>query len=85
MVKIVYHTGYPEVDSSDPASKSGRERRSRSPGDKDEVLGWRIGMREEGYVKKRVVITGSTKGIGLGLAVEFLKRDCSVVVSGRGK
>ena len=29
------------------------------------------------------VITGSTKGIGYGLAEEFLKRGCSVVVSGR--
>lgn len=32
---------------------------------------------------KTVVITGSTKGIGLGLAKAFLARDCSVVVSGR--
>ena len=30
-----------------------------------------------------VVITGSTKGIGLGLAREFLKRDCRVVISSR--
>ena len=30
-----------------------------------------------------VVITGSTKGIGLGLAKAFLARDCSVVISGR--
>ncbi|RMF97723.1 MAG: SDR family oxidoreductase [Candidatus Schekmanbacteria bacterium] len=34
---------------------------------------------------KSVVITGSTKGIGLGLALEFLKRGCSVVISGRNK
>jgi len=34
---------------------------------------------------KSVVITGSTKGIGLGLAEEFLKRDCSVALSGRNK
>lgn len=32
---------------------------------------------------KTIVITGSTRGIGLGLAKEFLKRDCAVVVSGR--
>lgn len=32
---------------------------------------------------KTVVITGSTKGIGFGLAEEFLKRGCQVVVSGR--
>jgi len=34
---------------------------------------------------KAVVITGSTKGIGLGLAREFLKRDCSVAISSRSK
>ena len=34
---------------------------------------------------KTVVITGSTKGIGLGLAREFLKRDCSVVISSRSR
>jgi short-subunit dehydrogenase len=34
---------------------------------------------------KTVVITGSTRGIGHGLAVEFLKRGCAVVVSGRSK
>lgn len=32
---------------------------------------------------KTVVITGSTRGIGYGLAQEFLKRGCQVVVSGR--
>jgi MFS family permease len=32
---------------------------------------------------KTVVITGSTRGIGYGLADEFLKRGCKVVVSGR--
>lgn len=32
---------------------------------------------------KTVVITGSTRGIGYGLAQEFLKRNCQVVVSGR--
>jgi short-subunit dehydrogenase len=34
---------------------------------------------------KSVVITGSTKGIGLGLAKEFSKRECSVFLSGRNK
>jgi len=32
---------------------------------------------------KSIVITGSTRGIGRGLAHEFLARGCSVVVSGR--
>jgi short-subunit dehydrogenase len=32
---------------------------------------------------KSVVITGSSKGIGLGLAKEFLKRGCAVALSGR--
>lgn len=32
---------------------------------------------------KVVVVTGSTRGIGLGLADAFLARDCSVVVNGR--
>lgn len=34
---------------------------------------------------KTVVITGSTRGIGFGMAREFLKRDCRVVISSRGK
>lgn len=34
---------------------------------------------------KTVVITGSTRGIGRGLAEEFLARDCQVVVSGRSQ
>jgi NAD(P)-dependent dehydrogenase (short-subunit alcohol dehydrogenase family) len=34
---------------------------------------------------KTVVITGSTRGIGFGLAHEFLKRGCNVVVSGRSQ
>ncbi|MGI9622542.1 MAG: SDR family NAD(P)-dependent oxidoreductase [Acidimicrobiales bacterium] len=34
-------------------------------------------------MSKRIVITGSTRGIGNGLAHEFLKRNCSVAVSGR--
>jgi NAD(P)-dependent dehydrogenase (short-subunit alcohol dehydrogenase family) len=32
-----------------------------------------------------VVVTGSTRGIGLGLARELLKRGCRVVVSGRSQ
>lgn len=32
---------------------------------------------------KKVVITGGTQGIGLGMAHEFLKRDCAVVISAR--
>lgn len=32
---------------------------------------------------KTVVITGSTRGIGFGLAADFLKRECNVVVNGR--
>lgn len=32
---------------------------------------------------KTVVITGSSRGIGLGLARELLARECNVVVSGR--
>ena len=34
---------------------------------------------------KTIVITGSTKGIGLGLAKEFLKRGCNVVICGRSQ
>lgn len=32
---------------------------------------------------ERIVITGSTRGLGLSLAEEFLRRGCRVVVSGR--
>lgn len=32
---------------------------------------------------KTVIITGSTRGIGLGLTHEFLKRDCKVAISSR--
>ena len=34
---------------------------------------------------KHVVITGSSQGIGLGLAEEFLKRHCKVMLSARSK
>ncbi len=34
---------------------------------------------------KSVVITGSSKGIGLGMCREFLKRGCSVLISSRKK
>ncbi len=34
---------------------------------------------------KTVIITGSTRGIGLGLALEFLKRGHNVVISGRSQ
>ncbi|MBN2107435.1 MAG: SDR family oxidoreductase [Deltaproteobacteria bacterium] len=34
---------------------------------------------------KTVVITGSSRGIGLGLAREFLARSCRVVLSARGR
>lgn len=32
-----------------------------------------------------IVITGSTRGIGYGLAHEFLKRGCAVVINGRSQ
>lgn len=35
--------------------------------------------------KTQIVITGSTRGLGLRLAREFLSRGCAVVVSGRTK
>jgi NAD(P)-dependent dehydrogenase (short-subunit alcohol dehydrogenase family) len=41
-------------------------------------------MMEGGSVKN-VVITGSTRGIGYGLADAFLALDCAVVVSGRAQ
>jgi short-subunit dehydrogenase len=34
---------------------------------------------------KNVVITGSTRGIGLAMAIEFLKAGCNVTLSGRGR
>ncbi len=34
---------------------------------------------------KNIVITGSTRGIGLAMAKEFLKANCNVTLSGRGE
>lgn len=34
---------------------------------------------------KNVIITGSTRGIGLCMAKEFIKAGCNVTISGRGK
>ena len=34
---------------------------------------------------KTVVITGSSRGIGLGMAREFLKRNCRVAISSRSR
>lgn len=34
---------------------------------------------------KNIVITGSTRGIGLAMAVEFLRAGCNVTLSGRGE
>lgn len=34
---------------------------------------------------KNVVITGSTRGIGLSMATEFLQAGCNVILSGRGE
>jgi len=34
---------------------------------------------------KAIVITGSTRGIGFGLAQAFLKRSCAVMISGRSQ
>lgn len=34
---------------------------------------------------KSIVITGSSRGIGYGLADEFLKRGCSVTINGRAR
>lgn len=34
---------------------------------------------------KNVIITGSTRGVGLAMAKEFLKADCNVTLTGRGE
>lgn len=36
-------------------------------------------------MSKSIVITGSTRGIGYGLADEFLKRGCQVMINGRSQ
>lgn len=36
-------------------------------------------------LKKTIVITGSTRGIGFGLAKEFAKRSCQLVLNGRSE
>jgi NAD(P)-dependent dehydrogenase (short-subunit alcohol dehydrogenase family) len=41
--------------------------------------------QETGQYMKNVVITGSTRGIGLAMAMEFLKAGCRVTLSGRGE
>ena len=35
--------------------------------------------------QKRIVITGSTRGIGKGMAAEFLRRGHAVVICGRSQ
>jgi NAD(P)-dependent dehydrogenase (short-subunit alcohol dehydrogenase family) len=40
-------------------------------------------MATDGATRRAIVITGSTRGIGLGMARAFLERGCSVCVSGR--
>jgi NAD(P)-dependent dehydrogenase (short-subunit alcohol dehydrogenase family) len=40
-------------------------------------------MGRDGAAGRAIVITGSTRGIGLGMARAFLERGCSVCVSGR--
>jgi NAD(P)-dependent dehydrogenase (short-subunit alcohol dehydrogenase family) len=42
-----------------------------------------VGRIAEAFMNKSIVITGSTRGIGFGLADAFLDLDCSVTVSGR--
>ena len=34
---------------------------------------------------QNIVITGSTRGIGLAMAIAFLKKGCQVTLSGRGE
>jgi NAD(P)-dependent dehydrogenase (short-subunit alcohol dehydrogenase family) len=46
------------------------------------IRGWEDPIPKEGSMKI-VVVTGSTRGIGFGLAKEFLRRGCGVVISSR--
>jgi NAD(P)-dependent dehydrogenase (short-subunit alcohol dehydrogenase family) len=41
--------------------------------------------REDVMQAERIVITGSTRGLGINLAREFLARGCRVMISGRKK
>ncbi len=41
-------------------------------------------MMKGGIYTKNIVITGSTRGIGLAMAEEFLRAGCNVTLSGRG-
>ena len=45
----------------------------------------RLGWSRGGDGMKRIVITGSTRGIGYGLSDAFLERGCSVTISGRSQ
>lgn len=40
---------------------------------------------KDGSIMKNIVITGSTRGVGLCMAREFLKAGCNVTVSGRNE
>ena len=42
-------------------------------------------QNKEGFSMKNIVITGSTRGSGFSMAVEFLKAGCNVTLSGRGE
>jgi NAD(P)-dependent dehydrogenase (short-subunit alcohol dehydrogenase family) len=42
-------------------------------------------VESESVAGKRVLITGSTRGIGRALATAFARRDALVVVHGRGE
>lgn len=57
--------------SSVPAAS----RRARVPGHAE--------LGKPQMAKTRIVITGSTRGVGLRMAREFLSRGCAVMVSGR--